>query len=282
MSDHDSPAAPARPAANRPLSPFVAAALAAHVAAPPLLWAAPSTLAGVAAALVALNLTGFVAGLLPRSRLLGPNLTACARRHPQTGEPAVALTFDDGPDPRATPEALDLLAGAGARATFFCIGERAAAHPELVRRISAGGHRIENHTFTHPLHFAWLGPRGLAREIDRAQEVLGELADRAPRLLRAPAGIRSPLLQPLLSRRGLRLASWSRRGYDAVHDDPRAILRRLTRDLRPGEVLLLHDGRAHGSARRGRRLPVLEVLPALLAELERRGLRTTLLEAPDS
>jgi peptidoglycan/xylan/chitin deacetylase (PgdA/CDA1 family) len=182
----------------------------------------------------------------------------------------VALTFDDGPDPEVTPRVLDLLAERGARATFFCIGRRARAHPEIVAEIVRRGHEVENHTWSHPNSFACYPPGPMRREIVRAQEALAETAGRRPRYFRAPAGIRNPLLDPLLHAQGLTLVSWTRRGFDTVAREPERVARRLLRGLAGGDVLLLHDGSA---ARDRQGTPVvLEVLPRLLDALEDRGL----------
>jgi len=211
------------------------------------------------------------AGMWPRSTLLGPNL----RRLPCSGRPEVALTFDDGPDPEVTPLVLDLLDRHGACATFFCIGARARAYPGVVRDIVRRGHAVENHSDRHLNRFAILPPGGLGREIDGAQATLAALAGAAPAFFRAPMGLRSPLLEPILARRDLRLVSWTRRALDGVHGDPMTAAGRLRRDLGAGDILLLHDGRAartpHGDP------VVLAVLPGLLAELAAQGLRSVTL-----
>ena len=210
------------------------------------------------------------AGMWPRSALLGENLT----RLPETpGEPLVSLTFDDGPDPEVTPKVLDLLDAAGARASFFCIGRRAEQLPDLVREIVRRGHRVENHSHHHAHTFAFLGPRKLGREIDRAQEVLTAAAGTPPQYFRAPAGMRSPWLDLVLAPRGLRLASWTRRGFDAVDRDRRRIETRLLRGLAPGDILLLHDGQLV-QAGTGSTSVVLEVLPRVLDSLQRASLRS--------
>lgn len=213
-----------------------------------------------------------LAGLWPRCRLLGPNLT----RLPQNGPATVALTFDDGPDPEVTPEVLRVLAEHGVRATFFCVGARAEAHPELIRAITAAGHRVENHTQRHLVRFAFLGPGAMAREIDRAQQILAAVGDEAPRYFRAPAGIRNPFTSLVLARLGLRLVSWTRRGFDTVSRDPERVLYRLTRGLAAGDILLLHDGYA---ARDVAGNPiVLTVLPLLLRRLAQQRLAAVALE----
>jgi len=206
-------------------------------------------------------------GLLPRSRLLGPNWT---RLPAATSTAAVALTIDDGPDPDVTPAVLDLLARHGVRATFFCIGERVARYPELARRIAREGHEIGNHTEHHRYVFSLFGPAAMRREIAQAQASISAVCQVIPRFFRAPAGLRNPFLQPCLAELGLQLASWTRRGYDTVNADAQVVLNRLTRNLGPGDILLLHDGCA---ARTSDGTPViLAVLPSLLPILARQRL----------
>src|SRR5262249_41962590 len=109
-----------------------------------------------------------------------------------TRERAVALTFDDGPDPVVTPAILDLLAQHGARATFFVVGSRAAEQPDLIRRIHAAGHTIGTHTQNHRLgfHFGWGAT--VRREIEEAFAVVERLVPERPSLFRPPHGVRSP------------------------------------------------------------------------------------------
>jgi peptidoglycan/xylan/chitin deacetylase (PgdA/CDA1 family) len=167
---------------------------------------------------------------------------------------------------------LDLLDDAGMRASFFVIGRRARAQPHLTAEIARRGHRVENHTDTHPHLFACYPAGLLRREVERAQSAIAAATGRRPRFFRAPAGLRNPLLDWVLHRAGLRLVSWTRRGFDAVDGKPAAIARRLLAGLAPGDILLLHDGRA--TVQTGGNPVVLEVLPRLLDELDRRGVRS--------
>lgn len=199
-------------------------------------------------------------GLTPRSALLGPNWTRLPAAAAGRGE--LALTIDDGPDPRVTPRVLDLLEERGAKATFFCIGERVQRCAELARELVRRGHAVENHSQRHLNHFSLLGPRGLVAEIERAQDTIGITTGQQPLFFRAPAGLRSPLLEPVLSRLGLRLASWTRRGFDTVNASPGVVLGKLTRGLGAGDILLLHDG--HAALTKNGAPVILEVLPRLL------------------
>ena len=217
-----------------------------------------------------------ICGLVPRSRWLGPNITRLPRSAQARGE--IAITIDDGPDPEVTPAVLDMLDRHGVRATFFCIGARAQRHPELCREIVRRGHAVENHSQHHGHNFSFMGPGAFRRELQQAQDTLTAITERRPVFVRAPAGLRNPLLDPVLPGLGLRLASWTRRGFDTRTRDPGLLLRRLTRGLRAGDILLLHDG---NSARTAAGEPIiLVVLPRLLDQLAAAGLKpVTLREA---
>jgi peptidoglycan/xylan/chitin deacetylase (PgdA/CDA1 family) len=250
-------------------TPLLRASAALHGSALALTVSQPHWWPWTAAAVLANHLQLMGTGLWPRSHALGPNWTRLPTAAAQRGE--VAITIDDGPDPLVTPAVLSILDAHDARATFFCIGARAEREPQLVRACIARGHAVENHSYQHQHCFSVLGPRALRRELERAQRSLAQLTGRAPTFFRAPAGLRSPLLEPALHRLGLQLASWTRRGFDTVRSDAAHVLARLCRDLRAGDILLLHDGHA---ARTAAGTPVvLDVLPPLLAAIAGAGLR---------
>lgn len=258
-----------RPSATIKASFAVHAGAAAAALAAPGFW--PHALAIVAAHQALLT----AAGLLPRASLLGPNLTRLPEASAMRGE--IALTIDDGPDPEVTPRVLDLLDAAGMKATFFCIGERVARHAALARAVVARGHAIENHSQRHLKMFAALGPGGMRREIVEAQRSIADAVGRAPRWFRPTAGLRNPLLDPVLAGLGLRLASWTRRPFDTRCGDADTVHARLTRGLAAGDILLMHDGHAARTATGG---PViLAALPRLLASLGERRLCSVTLAA---
>lgn len=230
---------------------------------------APSTwpwwLAGTAVNHAAVTL----AGLWPRSTVLGPNWT----RLPDVAGNAnfIALTIDDGPDPVVTPQVLDLLDRHGVRATFFCIGERARRYPSLVREIVARGHAVENHSQRHRHTFSVTTSRALAREVEAGQHTLTELTGERPAFFRAPAGFRNVLLEPVLQAQDLRLVAWTRRGFDTRETDPQKVRQRLLRDLAARDILLVHDGNAAITANGE---PVLlSVLPSVFEIAKQQGLR---------
>jgi peptidoglycan/xylan/chitin deacetylase (PgdA/CDA1 family) len=253
------------------LSPFLRASVGLHAAGAAALVLAPERWPLVLGGLL-LDHAVIGAGVVwPRSTLLGPNLTRLPGARDE-----VALTFDDGPHPEVTPAVLDRLERRRAQATFFCVGRKVAAHPELAAEIHRRGHRVENHTFSHPHAFGFYGAARMEREIRRAQDAIAAATGRAPRLFRAPVGIRNPWLDRVLARTGLRLVSWTRRGLDTVGTDVGRIAGRLLRGLAAGDILLLHDG---ASARDvGGRAVALEALDRTLDGLEAAGLRSVAID----
>jgi peptidoglycan/xylan/chitin deacetylase (PgdA/CDA1 family) len=242
----------------------------AGLAAAPAMW--PWWLAGTALNHAAVT----AAGLWPRSSVLGPNWT----RLPATARNAhaIALTIDDGPDPVVTPQVLDLLDAYHVRATFFLIGERARRYPALTAEIVGRGHRVENHSQMHVHTFSVSGMGALTREIEAAQRTLTELSGQRPAFFRAPAGLRNVLLEPVLQKLDLRLAAWTRRGFDTRERNPEIVARRLLRDLAARDILLVHDGDAATTAE-GQPI-LLSVLPRVFDAANRQGLRfVTLREA---
>ncbi len=250
-------------------TPAIQATLALHAGAALGCLIAPSIWPWALGALVIDHAVITTAGLLPRSTLLGPNLirlpdAAASRRE-------VAITIDDGPDQEVTPRVLELLDAAGARATFFCIGWRARENPVLCREIVDRGHQVENHGDSHSKAFAFFGPGRMQADIAAGQSTLANITGRTPRYFRATAGLRNPFLDPVLHRLGIKLAAWTRRPYDTRCGDPDTVFARLTRDLGPGDILLMHDGHA---ARTPDGQPViLAVLPRLLAALHDQNLK---------
>jgi peptidoglycan/xylan/chitin deacetylase (PgdA/CDA1 family) len=254
-------------------APAIRLTLIAHAAAVATVVSQPSLWLWAVGALVGNHLLLGAAVLWPRGQALGPNLTRLPAQAARRRE--VSLTFDDGPDPEVTPRVLDLLDRHRAKASFFCVGEKAEAYPDVVKEIARRGHSVENHSYRHRSAFAFYGMTGLRGEVEEAQAVIARITGRAPEFFRAPAGFRSPLLDPVLARRGLRYVSWTRRGFDTVDGNAAAVLQRLARGLAAGDVLLLHDG----ARTRDGEAVVLAVLPALLERLAAAGLRSVALPA---
>ena len=203
------------------------------------------------------------------------NLVRLPERYAVRGE--VALTFDDGPDPRVTPLVLDLLDRYGARASFFCIGRSANAYPDLVREIATRGHFVENRQ-PEPSQ----GVRLLPARTPHARGASGPGDDRLDHraefaLLPTAGRFCSPLLDAVVRRLGLRHTSWTRRGFDTLSGDGVSSAPPADPRLGRGDAPLLHDG---GSIRTRQGQPVvLAVLPALLDRIAASGLRSVPLAA---
>lgn len=249
-------------------APFILTSIGIHLGALALVLIEPAHWAWPLAAVVLNHAAISAAGLWPRSTLLGANLVRLPTASAQRRE--VTLTFDDGPDPVVTPRVLDILERHQVFATFFCIGERAAAHPEICRDIVRRGHRIENHGQRHRNLASLYGIGGWKREVGEGLNTLEHITGRRPVYFRAVAGLRNPFLDPVLYHFGIRLASWTRRAYDTRCGDADIVFNRLTRKLGPGDILLLHDG--HPARTRNGTPVVIEVLPRLLVELAARDL----------
>ena len=222
----------------------------------------PSILTAVFLNHVALGLIG----LWPKSRLLGANMLRLPDAAANRNE--ITLTFDDGPDPDVTPKVLDILDLHHAKASFFVIGDKAAAHPELIREIVKRGHSIENHSRKHSSLFGFFAWTALRKDIGGAQEIIAGITGQPPAFFRSPMGIRNPMLDPVIAQLGLRYITWTRRGFDTVTGNSTVVLMRLTRNLSAGDILLLHDRLTHGQ-----RAIVLDVLPALLNKIAAAGLK---------
>ncbi len=223
----------------------------------------------VLGALVANHAVLIAAGLWPRSTLLGENMLRMPVQKNQVNH--VVITIDDGPNPAVTPFVLDILDTFNAKASFFCIGTAVEANPQLAREIIARGHSIENHSYRHPHRFSFLGINGLEHELSAAQKTIFQTTGYMPKYFRAPAGLRSPLLDPVLQNLNLKLVSWTRRGFDTATRDPAVVLRRLVSNLSAGDILLLHDN--HCAITLQNQPVILEVLPKLLTILHNLNLR---------
>jgi peptidoglycan/xylan/chitin deacetylase (PgdA/CDA1 family) len=202
----------------------------------------------------------------PNARLFGSVFRT------RTDWPQLALTFDDGPDPRFTPAISHLLAERGHRATFFVLGRQVRAHPGVLARLSSDGHEVANHGDNHGL-LAFSLPRGVRQQLEAAERSVDDVVGTPPApLFRAPHGVRSPWLVRAARRRGYQVCGWNGRVFDSASPGVEQIAARVRRLLRPGAVILLHDG--DGSGRGASREQTLAALRLILDELDRRGLRS--------
>jgi peptidoglycan/xylan/chitin deacetylase (PgdA/CDA1 family) len=194
--------------------------------------------------------------------------------HEATAEDRLALTFDDGPDPESTREVLRLLEAGGHRATFFVIGRRAIGQQDLLREIVNRGHRLGNHSFAHAHRTAAMPVSELVADLSRADRLLSEVSPARVRWFRPPIGVLSPRVTRAAAQLGLELVGWTRSARDGISTSVGRATARLSSSLRPGAILVLHDG-----AEQPHRRPIApSVLRELLPLMEARGLRSVTLD----
>lgn len=191
-----------------------------------------------------------------------------------TGDRNVYLTFDDGPDPRWTASILDVLAEYGVPATFFVIGACAAAYPKLIQRMIAEGHEVGNHTMTHP-DLSRCEPAEVEHEIQSASDVIRAVCPEAPmRHIRAPYGIWTDQVRAISTKAGLIPLHWSVDPRDWSRPGVPAIVDAVLASVRPGAVVLLHDGCPPGEREQAvdcGRDQTLEALSRLIPALGEQG-----------
>jgi peptidoglycan/xylan/chitin deacetylase (PgdA/CDA1 family)/2-polyprenyl-3-methyl-5-hydroxy-6-metoxy-1,4-benzoquinol methylase len=180
---------------------------------------------------------------------------------------AVALTFDDGPDPAVTPQLLALLAQHKVHATFFVTGVRAERYPEIIQAILAGGHTIGNHSYSHSPLLMFKGRATLQHEIAAAQNVIRHFGV-VPLAFRPPVGITNSRLWRVLLENGMFCVNFSRRAADFGNRRVTRLAQRLLVKVKPGDILLLHDV----APRQGDVTELLQEFSALIAGLREKGL----------
>jgi peptidoglycan-N-acetylglucosamine deacetylase len=181
----------------------------------------------------------------------------------------VALTFDDGPHPQGTPAVLEVLAGAGATATFFLVGEQVERWPKVAAEIAAAGHEIALHGYRHQLLLRRPTP-SLARDLERAVGLVAEATGHVPTLYRPPYGVFSAGALHLVQARGLVPLLWSRWGRDwGARERPAEIARRAADGVAGGDVVLLHDADHYSSPASWER--TVAALPLILERIAAAG-----------
>lgn len=153
----------------------------------------------------------------------------------------IAITFDDGPNLEYTPKVLALLRQYNAKATFFCIGKHIEAHSKLVKQILEEGHVVGNHTYSHSNNFGILSTEKVKAELEQTNTVFENITGLKLRLYRPAFGVTNPNIKRAIQTLQLQPVGWSKRSLDTTNRSQDVILKRITKRLKPGDVILLHD-----------------------------------------
>jgi peptidoglycan-N-acetylglucosamine deacetylase len=182
-----------------------------------------------------------------------------------TGDKVIALTFDDGPDPRYTPQIAAILKEYDAKATFFVVGQRVKAHPKIVRQLMDQQHELANHTYTHP-DLRRISPTKLREEVQATQEEIYKHTGLRPLLFRPPGGVYNEALVKVAKDAGFLVIMWSWHQDTRDWSDPgvKKITNKVLKNARNGDIVLFHD---YG----GNRKQTVEALKIIMPELKKRG-----------
>lgn len=153
----------------------------------------------------------------------------------------IALSFDDGPNHEFTPKVLELLKQYHAKATFFCIGKNVKESPEILKQIIAEGHVVGNHSFNHNNAYGFLTPKQMILDIEKSRSIVEQTVQLKMKLFRPPFGVTTPYMKKAIKKLNLHTLGWSVRSYDTVAKNPEKVFEKITKNLKRGDVVLLHD-----------------------------------------
>jgi len=159
----------------------------------------------------------------------------------QIKQNAIAITFDDGPHPKYTPQILAILQQYNAKATFFCIGKEIEKHPELFKKMVKEGHVVGNHSFNHSNHFGFFTSSKVIDELNQTKKLINSLINSNITLFRPPFGVTNPAIKKAIRHTNYHVIGWNKRSLDTRIKDPKKIYHRISKGLKAGDVILLHD-----------------------------------------
>ena len=189
-----------------------------------------------------------------------------------SSEKVVALTFDDGPSPKWTPEILDALKAAQVKATFFMLGKHVDLYPDVARLVASEGHEIGNHTYDHHTLIYYKNSE-LEKEINDAQSAIYKACGVMTKYFRPPKAWLTESEKKDIKRMGYKIILWSLNSKDWVTFDDRYIVKYILRHVRPGDILLFHDSGGVFKPEGGDRKETVKTIPGLVEKLRERGYR---------
>ena len=193
------------------------------------------------------------------------NVSAEKKPTEDTGNKKIALTFDDGPHPRYTPQILDILAEYGIKATFFVVGVNAYYYPDTMEEVIRRGHEIGNHTYTHP-HVACLDSEMLKREVEQCESVVFGLTDYKTKLFRPPEGMIDADVRSVLRSLDYKVILWDIDTRDWAHTASEEIANNVIEHATAGDIILMHDYIGHNS-------PTPEAMRIFIPALQQKGFK---------
>lgn len=161
-----------------------------------------------------------------------------------TNQKKIAITFDDGPDSKITPQVLDILEKYNIKATFFCIGKHIEANKNLLKEIDKKGHNIGNHTWSHDRWFDLFATKKMHADIEKTNGLIFETIGKKTKLFRPPYGVTNPALKKALKKFNFNVIGWSIRSFDTVKSTENT-LKKIQKELTTGDIILFHDNREH-------------------------------------
>jgi len=180
----------------------------------------------------------------------------------------IAITFDDGPHPEFTPKVLRLLEKHQAKATFFLIGNQIEKHSNLVFEIINQGHTIGNHTYSHTNNFGFLKTKEVISDLEKNNDLVKKMFQKTMKLFRPAFGVTNPRIAKAVKKLNLETIGWSVRSLDTTKDSKEKVFTRITKNLKKGDVVLLHDTSKKS----------LKVLEQLLLFMEKKKLKSVTID----
>ncbi|TYA52332.1 polysaccharide deacetylase family protein [Formosa maritima] len=189
--------------------------------------------------------------------------------NPSISKNQVAITFDDGPNVELTPKVLELLKQYQVKATFFCIGKYVEAYPELFKRIIKEGHTVGNHTYSHDNMFGFFSTEKVILELKQTNKLVSDKTGLKLKLYRPAFGVTNPRIKKALKETNLIAIGWNKRSLDTTNLSKESILKRASKNLKKGDVILLHDSNEK----------TLWVLEQLLLILQKQNLQAVTIDS---
>jgi peptidoglycan/xylan/chitin deacetylase (PgdA/CDA1 family) len=190
----------------------------------------------------------------------------------EVSEKVVALTFDDGPSPEWTPKILDELKKAGVKATFFMIGKYVEKYPQIARRVAEEGHDIGNHSYDHKV-LIYYRMKTLEWEINEAEKVIKDVTGVETHYFRPPKAWLTYKEKEKIKEMGYEVVLWTLNSKDWVTFDDKYIVKFLVHNVKPGDIILFHDGGGVFSTEGGNRRETVKTIPQLVEKLRAKGYR---------